>query len=70
MKKNPYKLDPSRSPLEPNTGYRRSGLLMAGLAAAIFVILGYVWSTSQGPTPVRQASSPPAAASTTGAAVR
>ena len=30
MKMDPYKIDPSRSPLLPNSGYRMSGLFMTG----------------------------------------
>ncbi|MEJ2374141.1 MAG: hypothetical protein P8Y53_10835 [Pseudolabrys sp.] len=44
MKKDPYKIDPSRSPLLPNSGYRMSGLFMAGLAGAIFIIVAIVWA--------------------------
>jgi hypothetical protein len=44
MKMDPYKIDPSRSPLLPNSGYRMSGLFMAGLAGAILIILGVVWA--------------------------
>lgn len=70
MKKDPYKLDPSRSPLLPNSGYRRSGLLMAGLAAAIFVIVGYVWSTQHGTHVAQNPTTAPLTATTSGAGTR
>lgn len=44
MKKDPYKIDPSRSPLLPNSGYRMSGLFVAGLAGAILIIVGIIWA--------------------------
>jgi len=68
MKKDSYGIDASRSPLLPNAGYRMSGPFMAGLAAAIFVILGIVWAAQNyASAPWATASSTPPAA-TTGAA--
>lgn len=68
MKNDPYKIDPSRSPLLPNSGYRLSGLFMAGLAAAIFVVLGLIWSMGQSPNVASSAGPPPHTATTNGAA--
>ncbi len=59
MKNDPYKIDPSRSPLLPNSGYRMSGLFMAGLAGAILIIAGIVWAAQ------RYVSAPWATASST-----
>ncbi len=68
MNQDPYRIDPSGSPLEPNSGYRMSGLFMAGLAGAILIILGVVWAAQHvtNEPPWTTASSAPTA--TTGTA--
>ncbi len=66
--KDPYKIDPSRSPLLPNSGYRRSGLLMAGLAGAILIVIGIIWSAGHNANVARNAGPPLPAAATTGSA--
>jgi hypothetical protein len=69
MKRDPYKLEPSASPTTPNSGYRWSGLLMAGLAGAILVVLGIIWAWQGAPGGshvVSQAPPPATAPATTG----
>jgi hypothetical protein len=44
MKMDPYKIDRNRSLLLPSSEYRMSGQFIAGLAAAILIILGVVWA--------------------------
>ncbi|HEU5017534.1 MAG TPA: hypothetical protein VFT69_06130 [Pseudolabrys sp.] len=67
MKRDPYKLEPSASPTTPNTGYRWSGLFIAGLAGAILVVLGVIWAWQGAPggSHVAAQAPPPATAPTT-----
>lgn len=44
MDGDPYKIDPSRSPVVPNSGWRRSGLWLAAIIGAAFLTGVVIWS--------------------------
>jgi hypothetical protein len=44
MDSDPYRIDPSRSPVVPNSGWRRSGLWLAAAIGAAFLAGVIVWS--------------------------